>query len=93
MSTPGSVENIVRAVSRYLRANPLASDTLRGIQQWWLPSITVTPDGLEQAFERLQKAGVVDASLAADGQVHYRRAGPGLAVDAQLDRFIAGDMT
>lgn len=92
MNTPGSVEHIVRAVSRYLRCNPLAADTLEGISQWWLPSITVAPDELEQAFARLERAGVVEATLAADGRVHYRRAGPTLAVDERLDRFIDGDM-
>ena len=88
-----SFEDIVRAISRYLRVNPLASDTLEGIQHWWLPMMHATTRDLELALARLESAGVIDATWAADGRVHYRRAALDVAVDSKLDRFIAGDMT
>lgn len=94
MAITRSAEDIVRAVSRYLRMNPLASDTLEGIRTWWLPAMHATTNDLEQALACLEGAGVLKATRAADGRVHYRRAGLNVAVDAKLDLFIAGgDMT
>lgn len=90
MNRCDSVDEIVRALSRYLRLNPLASDTLKGITQWWLSSHNFSPAALVCALERMEQAGVVESMRAADGQVRYRRAGLNAAVDAQLDRFISG---
>ena len=89
MNETDPVAEIVRALSRYLRLNPLASDTLEGITQWWLKSPNTSQADLLQALARMAQAGVVEASHAADGQVRYRRAALVASVDAQLDRFIA----
>jgi hypothetical protein len=90
MNANDPVEEIVRALSRYLRLNPLASDTLEGIAQWWLTFDDFTDTELQQALRRLVDAGVVEAVPAADGRVRYRRTALNASVDAQLDRFIAG---
>lgn len=90
MNATDPVDEIVRALSCYLRLNPLASDTLQGITQWWLSSHGFSQADLARALERMEQAGVVDATRAADGQVRFRRAGLNAAVDAQLDRFISG---
>ena len=91
MVATGSVSDLLRAVSRYLRLNPLASDTVEGIRMWWLTGTPAATTDLEQALHQLARAGVVEATRAADGQVHYRRAAVDAAVDAKLDRIIAGD--
>ena len=90
MNASDPVDEIVRALSRYLRQNPLASDTLEGITQWWLKSEDLSQADLLHALERMTQAGVVEATSAADGQVRYRRTALNTTVDAQLDRFIAG---
>lgn len=90
MNAINPVDEIVRAVSLYLRLNPLASDTLQGITQWWLSSHSFSQADLARALERMAQAGVVESTCAADGQVRYRRAGLNAAVDAQFDRFISG---
>jgi len=90
MNANDPVEEIVRALSRYLRLNPLASDTLEGIAQWWLTVDDFSEARLQQALQQLVDAGVVAAVQAADGQVRYRRSALNASVDAQLDRFIAG---
>ncbi len=91
MNSAGSIDVIIRALSRYLRVNPLASDTLEGIAHWWLPSMIVGADELELACRWLERAGVIEAARAADGRVHYRRPGLDSAIDARLDRLIAGE--
>lgn len=90
MNASNPVEEIVRALSRYLRLNPLASDTLEGITQWWLTPHDFSQADLARALERMEQAGVVESARAADGQVRYRRTGLNATVDAQLDRFISG---
>lgn len=91
MNASDPVDEIVRALSRYLRLNPLASDTLEGITQWWLKSKDLSQAELLPALERMAQAGVVESTRAADGRVRYRRAALNATIDAQLDRFIAGD--
>jgi hypothetical protein len=91
MDASDPVGEIVRAVARHLRLNPLASDTQEGIAQWWLTSQEVSEADLARALERMARAGVIESTRAADGQVRYRRAALNATVDAQLDRFIAGD--
>jgi hypothetical protein len=90
MSTSDPVEEIVRALSRYLRVNPLASDTPEGMKQWWFKSADWSQVDLARALDRLARAGVVEATRAADGQVRYQRTALNATVDAQLDRFIDG---
>jgi hypothetical protein len=90
MNDADPIDEIVCALSRYLRQNPLASDTQEGITQWWLKSADFSQADLQHALERMRRAGVVETTSAADGRVRYRRAALNTTVDAQLDRFIAG---
>jgi hypothetical protein len=90
MRATDPVDEIVRALSQYLRMNPLASDTLEGIGHWWLTAKDVSQADLVQALDRMADAGVVASTRAADGQVRFRRVALNATVDAQLDRFIAG---
>jgi hypothetical protein len=90
MNATDPVDEIVLALSQYLRMNPLASDTLEGITHWWLTARDVSQADLVQALERMTHAGVVESIRAADGQVRFRRVALDATVDAQLDRFIAG---
>ncbi len=89
MNVSASVAKIVGVLSCYLRQNPLASDTLEGIAQWWLKSGDVSLVDLACALKHMELAGVIEASNAADGQVRFRRAGLNAKVDEALDRFIA----
>src|SRR5947209_1874389 len=94
MNTSDPVDEIVRALSRYLRLNPLASDALEGITQWWLESEELSQaDLVACALQRMERAGVIEFTRAADGQVRYRRTALNARVDAQLDRFIGGQDT
>ena len=72
----------VRALARYLRSNPQASDTAEGIRLWWLdPGVEITMEQLQTAIDWLQEHGIVEELRAADGRRRYRR----IANDAQLD--------
>ncbi len=75
----------VRALARYLRANPHASDTVEGICLWWLaPGVEITMEQLQTVLGWLQEQGVVEELRAADGRRRYRR----IAGDAQLDDLL-----
>jgi hypothetical protein len=72
----------VRALARYLRSNPHASDTAEGIRLWWLdPGVEITMEQLQSVIDWLQQRGIVEELRAADGRRRYRR----IASDAQLD--------
>ncbi len=90
MDVSASVIKVVSVVSWYLRLNPLASDTLEGIAQWWLKADEVSLTDLTCALEQMEQAGVIEVTNAADGQVRYRRAGINARVDEKLDHFISG---
>jgi hypothetical protein len=90
MNVSASVAKVVGVLSWYLRLNPLASDTLEGIAQWWLKTDDVSLSDLTSALEQMKQAGVIEVTNAADGQVRYRRTGLNARVDERLDRFIAG---
>jgi hypothetical protein len=90
MDASASVARIASALSRYLRLNPLASDTVEGIAQWWLCADAFSPADLAGALRVMELATVIEAVHAADGQVRYRRTAPDARNDAQLDRFITG---
>jgi hypothetical protein len=90
MNVSVSIAKIAGVLSWYLRVNPLASDTLEGIAQWWLPTDDFSLADLACALQQMEQSGVIEATHAADGQVRYRRAAQNAQVDAELDRFIAG---
>ena len=87
---PGRVMQLVRAISRYLRINPLACDTSDGIARWWVGAEQVIESDVEAALGWMQKNGIIETSLAADGRVRYRRA-LDADIDAALDRLLRCD--
>jgi hypothetical protein len=80
-NNPGMAD-VVCALARYLRANPLACDSLDGIGRWWLAAHPVTPEELVQALSWMKEQGVVEELVAADGRLRYRRRGPEALLDA-----------
>jgi hypothetical protein len=76
--------DVVRALAQYLRANPLACDSLDGIGRWWLAGHDLGPEDLMQALAWMKERGLVEVLVAADGRLRYRRR----ATDAVLDALI-----
>ena len=75
---------VLRELARYLRANPLASDTADSICRWWLDGDFVRMDEVMNALELMQRHRLVEAFVAADCLLRYRRIGS----DAEFDRLI-----
>lgn len=82
---------VARNVARYLRANPLACDTLEGIGRWWPGAGSAGESVLATALSWMRDMGIIEESMAADGRVRYRRAALDAGVDAALDQLIHGD--
>jgi hypothetical protein len=80
MSDDPDMTAIVRALAKYLRANPLACDAPDGIIRWWLASQSVSMEKLLQALDWMKQQGLVEEMEAADGRLRYRRS----ASDEQL---------
>jgi hypothetical protein len=73
-----------------MREHPCASDTASGIAQWWLPTEDfVSRKQLATALQVLVDRQAIEAVVAADGQVRYRRTGD----DALLDAAVAAART
>lgn len=85
MSQIASQRELIGRLARYLRVNPLASDTREGIARWWLGVDCVDPAILDDALAWLVVDGVVECVHAADGRVRYRRVALGGLIDARLD--------
>ena len=70
------VRAIAEAVERYLAAHPEAADNAVGIHRWWLPlqfADAQTSD-VQEALDRLVRAGRVERAATADGAFVYRAA-------------------
>jgi len=65
---------IERQILGYLKANPTAQDTLRGIIEWWLlkQRIREAKSYIEKALASLVAKGKLTSRTGADGQVRYR---------------------
>jgi hypothetical protein len=85
-NSPAMVD-VVCALARYLRANPLACDSLDGIGRWWLAAHPVTPEELVQALSWMREQGLVEEIVAADGRLRYRRCGPETMFDAAIEAY------
>ena len=79
--------DVVCALARYLRANPLACDSLDGISRWWLAAHPVTPEELVEALSWMKEQGLVEELEAADGRLRYRRRGPEAMFQAMIAAY------
>lgn len=77
---------VVRALARYLRANPLACDTADGIGRWWMGPDRVSTADLMKALDYMKRHGLMEEVFAVDGRTRYRRC----ASEAQLQAAIEG---
>ena len=90
MDDDDRVAGLVSALATYVRAHPCASDTASGISQWWLPTEDfVSRKQLATALQFLVDRQAIEAVVAADGLVRYRRIGD----DAVLDAAVAAART
>jgi hypothetical protein len=68
------VGRIAEALRSYLRAHPMAADSLEGITQWWLPGdLIVTAAQVEAALDRLLADGEATSRTVAGGVRVYSR--------------------
>ncbi|MGK7865353.1 hypothetical protein [Falsiroseomonas sp. E2-1-a4] len=76
-------------IMTYLCAQPAASDTVRGIREWWLSRVSPPPpeDAVLAILEDLARAGLVLRQVNPDRTVLWS-AGPGFS--AQPKRAAAG---
>lgn len=70
------------AILEYVRRNPEAADTLRGVADWWLPAEHrgTSAAVLEQALEQLVALGLIARKQLPDGTILYggeRKVDPG----------------
>ena len=76
------MEAIRAAIEHYLRANPLAADTAKGIATCWLPHSGIGPayQPLVDALQVMVASRHLLAVELPDGEILYR-CGPALRVD------------
>jgi hypothetical protein len=75
---PSKASDIAVVIRQYLATHPKASDSLEGVQRWWLgegeveaPSTTV-----QQALDELVRNGALVKRMLPDGAVVYAGIGP-----------------
>jgi hypothetical protein len=74
MEPDDDVMRLVRLLRRYLRENPLASDTREGIQRWWIGSAAAPNEvALEAALLWMAGRHLLEGITGPDGRVRYRR--------------------
>jgi hypothetical protein len=73
MSSPDEISLLVRALARYWRAYPFASDTCEGIARWWLFLPPRWNWRLLIALDWMVAEGMAERLQAADGHIRYRR--------------------
>lgn len=72
------VSDVATVIGRYLATHPNASDSLEGVQRWWLGEKAIDAPGttVQQALDRLVKKGAVVKRLLPDGTVVYAASAP-----------------
>ena len=68
-----SVARLRDEVFHYLQRNPNATDTLKGIINWWLPTQhhLSNEKAVERALEQLVAKGLLKKTVLVDGTVLY----------------------
>lgn len=70
------------ALSRYLRANARACDTVDGIARWWMPAgFNVSETEVLPLLDELREKGLITRFSTLEGRWLYRRS----SIDAQSD--------
>jgi Fe2+ or Zn2+ uptake regulation protein len=61
------------AILHYLQRNPNATDTVKGIVNWWLPTQDhiSNEQAVEQALDELVARGLVKKTVLVDGTALY----------------------
>ena len=67
---PKTVSEVADEIRRYLAAHPNASDTVEGVQTWWLPH-GVPGVTVQKALDLLVADGVVHKRQLPDGNLIY----------------------
>jgi hypothetical protein len=72
-------DQLAQTILAYVRAHPAASDSVRGIRDWWLREMRPPPDDarLLEALDALAAAGLLSRTRNPDGTDVWM-AGPGL---------------
>jgi len=75
------IERLIEHIAAYLSANPYASDTISGIQKWWLSSLANGVDNadVEEAIQVMLRYGMLECRALPDGTQVYAR--PPLRID------------
>jgi hypothetical protein len=77
---------VVCELLAYVNANPSASDSVAGIERWWLnTSEGVDMPTLKNALDYLVGRGAFSERIAADGRRRYRRT----CSDSELESLLA----
>lgn len=85
-NSPSTID-VVCVLALYLRANPLACDSLEGIGRWWLAAHAVPREELELALDCMMEQGLVEEIAAADGRLRYRRCANDALLQAAIDEY------
>lgn len=91
MRESAAVITLAEELSRYLRLNPFACDTIEGISAWWLSTRDTNDADLFRALDWLKHGGIIESHDAADGRRRYRRADPVADIDAQMEQLKRAD--
>lgn len=87
MRNSPATTDVVCALALYLRANPLACDSLEGIRRWWLAAHAIAREQLEEALDLMMEQGIVEQIMAADGRLRYRRCGNDTLLQATIAAY------
>lgn len=73
---PIEIERLAIQITEYLCRNPLAADTVAGIQSWWLSGVpsTISSIEIEDALLTLIERGTLQCNVQPDGTKTYSRA-------------------
>lgn len=66
-----AISEVVDAIRAYLAKYPHASDSLEGVQRWWLSGREASQAVLSAALERLVLDGVMESRRLPDGSWLY----------------------
>jgi hypothetical protein len=81
-----NLQAVVCELLAYVDENPSASDSVAGIQRWWLkPAEGVDVQAVKDAVNYLVGRGAFSVRVAADGRRRYRRG----CTDSELKTLLA----